>query len=163
MISLRPLVLHDAPAVYQALDSSRDALRRWMGWYRDEYDLSDAEHWVRHTVESAAAGSGFHFAIVDTADVIGVISLEDVGSGRAMLGYWMASPVTGRGLGRQAIAQALTWARRRRNIRTVWALVADANVASRRVLEINGFHRVGSRGTDERGDLQLVYELELDR
>ena len=164
MINLRPLSVRDAPAVYQALDSSRDALRRWMVWYRDDYKLSDAEAFIQRAIDIAAAGSGFHFAMVDaTGEVIGVISVEDVNSEsrRAMLGYWMATGATGRGLGRQAVAQAITWARRQPNIEALWAIVADANTASRRVLEINEFRQVASRGTDERGDQQLVYELEL--
>ena len=49
---------------------------------------------------------------------------------------------------------------RRRSIRQL-AVVADANLASRRVLEVNGFHQTGSRGTDGRGDVALIYELEL--
>jgi ribosomal-protein-serine acetyltransferase len=164
MISLRPLELHDAPAVYQAVESSRDALRRWMVWYRDDYNLSHAESWTRYAVDSTAANTGFHFAIADAqGELIGVISIEGVSpeSGRAMLGYWMATRSTGHGLGRQAVGQIINWARGRGSIATLWALVADANMASRRVLEINGFHQVGSRGTDERGDLVLMYELEL--
>ena len=164
MVSLRPLELRDAPAVYRAVDSSRDALRRWMVWYRDDYNLADAESWIQQALESAATGRGFHFAIVDAnGEFVGVISVEDVRpeSGRAMLGYWMATGATGRGLGRQAVEHVVTWARGQGDIATLWALVADANLPSRRVLEVNGFREVGSRGTDERGDRQLVYELEL--
>lgn len=164
VVKLRPLGPEDAPAVYRAVDSSRAALRRWMVWYRDDYSLTDAESWIQHTVDRAAAGSDFHFAIVTADDaLIGVIGIEDVSprSGRAMVGYWMASGATGRGLGRQAVAHVIAWARRQENIATLWALVAEANVASRRVLEINGFREVERRGWDERGDLQLVYELPL--
>jgi RimJ/RimL family protein N-acetyltransferase len=164
MVSLRPLELRDARAVFQALDSSRDVLRRWMVWYRDDYKLADAESWIRHTLASAADGAGFHFAMIDAqGDLVGVISVEDVSheSGRGMLGYWMATHATGRGLGRQAVEQMVTWARDQSAIATLWAIVADANVASRRVLEVNGFRSAGTRGRDERGDLQLIYELEL--
>jgi len=41
------------------------------------------------------------------------------------------------------------------------AIVADANVASGRVLEVDGFHVAETRGRDERGDELLIYELEL--
>ena len=64
--------------------------------------------------------------------------------------------------GRRAIALALACARSRPGLHTVWAVVADANVASRRVLEINQFQMVGTRGADERGDRALLYELKLD-
>jgi len=165
MVSLRALELRDAPAVFRAVDRSRDALRRWMAWYHDDYDLSDAESWIQHTVDAAATGTGFHFAMVDsTGELVGVISLEDVRpeSGRAMLGYWMATPATGRGLGGQAVAQIVAWARERCNLLILWAVAADANLASRRVLERNGFRQAGSRDRHERGDLPVIYELGLD-
>jgi hypothetical protein len=55
----------------------------------------------------------------------------------------------------------VVWARRRPALRTIWAVVAEPNRASRRVLEVNGFRLVGTRGVDERGDAALIYELEL--
>jgi ribosomal-protein-serine acetyltransferase len=164
VITLRPLELGDAPAICAAVDCSREALRRWMVWYRDDYDNRAAEVWLQHTRAVTEAGTGFHFAICEPdGSLVGVISLEDVNeeTRRAMLGYWIATPATGRTIGRRAIKQALAWARRETRIRIIWALVAEANVPSRRVLEANGFRAVDSREVDERGDRPLVYELEL--
>jgi RimJ/RimL family protein N-acetyltransferase len=135
-----------------------------MVWYRDDYDLAAAESWIQQTLETAAAGTGVHFAIIDAkGGLVGVISIEDVNreSGRGMLGYWIATQATGRGLGRRAIEQVVAWAREQSAIATLWAIVADANVASRRVLEVSGFRSAGTRGRDERGDELLIYELEL--
>jgi RimJ/RimL family protein N-acetyltransferase len=165
MSLLRPLERSDAPAIFAAADSSRDALRRWMVWYHDAYDLGDAEMWVEHAIAEWAAGTAFHFAVCEPDDrLIGVLSLESVDeeTGRAMLGYWLATPATGHGLGKRAVGQALAWARDRLRPRVIWALVAEANTPSRRVLEANGFHVAGAREVDERGDVPLVYEVELD-
>jgi RimJ/RimL family protein N-acetyltransferase len=164
MISLRPVTSDDALPIVAAVHRSRDALRRWMAWYRDDYDVRAAEEWIEHTLSGAVAGTDFHFAIVNQADeLIGIIGFEDMSdeSGRAMLGYWLATDATGRGIGRRAIAIALEWARSQPRLRVVWALVADANLPSCRVLEANGFRIVGTPGVDERGDSTLVYELEL--
>jgi len=68
----------------------REALRRWMVWYRDGYSIADAESWIQHTIETTARGDAFHFAMVDhRTEFVGVISIEDVQreTGRAMLGY----------------------------------------------------------------------------
>lgn len=164
MVTLRPVAATDAPAVAAAVDDSREALRRWMVWYRDDYDVKAASDWIDAALAAAAAGIGVHFAISDGEDnFLGVIGFEDISdqSGRAMIGYWLATPATGRGIGRQAIALALAWARTRPSLRVVWAVVAEANQASRRVLELNQFKPVGSRGVDERGDVALLYEREL--
>jgi RimJ/RimL family protein N-acetyltransferase len=163
-ISLRPIASSDAPAVFAAVDGSRDALRRWMAWYRDEYDLRTAQGWIEQSLASADAETDRQFVIVDrTNALVGVIGFEDMSteSGRAMLGYWLAIHATGRGIGRRAIALALGWARSQPALRVIWAVVADVNLPSRRVLEANGFRVVGTRGIDERGDETIVYELDL--
>jgi ribosomal-protein-serine acetyltransferase len=131
MVILRPLELDDVPAIYRAVDSSRDALRRWMVWYQETYSIKHAEAWIQYTIDSAASGAGFHFAIVADGDLVGVISVEGLtpDSRRGMLGYWMATRATGRGLGREAVAQVVAWARAQTNLATLWALVAEANIA----------------------------------
>jgi len=163
--TIRPLRLSDSAAIFAAVDCSRDALRRWMEWYHDAYGLVDAEDWIQHALAARTEGTDFHFAVCEPDDshVVGVVGVEDVNAdvGRAMIGYWLATPATGRGLATRAVADVLQWARNETDIRTVWATAAERNVASRRVLEANGFREVGSRGTDERGDTQLLYEIPL--
>ena len=111
---------------------------------------------MRHAVAAHAAGTDFHFAVCDdNGQLVGVLGLESVSSetGRAMLGYWLGTSATGRGLGTRAVAEALDWARDQSRIQVVWALVAETNERSRRVLEANGFRVVGARERDERGDV----------
>jgi RimJ/RimL family protein N-acetyltransferase len=135
-----------------------------MIWYRDSYSTADAEAWVQHAVAGHAAGTDLHFAVCNTdGKLVGVLGLEGVSEeiGRAMIGYWLATPATGRGLGTRAVAEAVAWARGQPRIRVLWALVAEQNQRSRHVLEVNGFHVGGTRELDERGDVPLVYELDL--
>jgi RimJ/RimL family protein N-acetyltransferase len=164
VIGLRPIAATDAPAVAAAVNESRDALRRWMAWYRDDYDVQAARGWIEDALANAAGRTGVQFAISDGEhDLVGVVGFEGESDqpGRAMIGYWLATHATGRGVGRRAIALALDWARAQPGLRVVWAVVADVNLASRRVLEVNQFRLVGPRAIDERGDLALLYELEL--
>lgn len=159
--SIRPLTSADAPALFAAVDSSREALQRWMVWCDDTYALDDARSWVDHTLSDRAAGTGAHFAIcAPDGALIGVVSLEgiDAASGRAMLGYWVATPATGRGVARRSVDDVLRWARENSSIAVVWAIVAEANGGSRRVLEANAFSAVRAAKTDDRGDRTLIYE-----
>ncbi len=127
MITLRPIHSTDAPALAAAVAQSRDALRRWMAWYRDDYDVNSASTWIAASVASARCGTGVQCAILDD-------------------------------VGRQAIALAIARAQTQPAFKVAWAVVADANRASRRVLEVNGFRLIGARGLDERGDTALLYE-----
>jgi ribosomal-protein-alanine N-acetyltransferase len=131
-----------------------------MPWYRSTYAPNDAAEWVRRSCAQHEAESSYHFAICDDADhLIGVISLEDVDArtGLAMLGYWVATPATGRGVATAAIGQLMTWAAAHTAIRRVWALIAPDNAASRRVAEANGLRPVAQSANPE----QMRYEVEL--
>ena len=164
MVTLRPLALTDASAIADAVAQSHDALRRWMPWYDDHYDIETARSWIETSLVATANGQAAHFVVLaHDQSVVGIVSLEDMSkqTARAMLGYWLATPATGQGIGRQAIALALDWARGHTGVRVVWAVVADGNGPSRRVLELNRFRLVGSRGLDERSDNALLYELDL--
>lgn len=134
-----------------------------MPWYRSTYAPSDAGEWVMRSCAEHEAQTGFHFAICDdSGDLIGVISLEGVDSppGFAMLGYWVATPATGRGAATAAIGQILAWAAAHTNLQRVWALIAPDNHASRRVAEANGLRPV-PQSSPCAGDEQLRYEVVL--
>ena len=69
------------------------------------------------------------------------------GEGQRLVGYWLGPEFWGRGLATAALAEFLAEHEQRRPL---CAWVAVENVASLRVLEKCGFHRVGepSRGAD---------------
>jgi len=163
MSTIRPLQLADARLIFAAVDCSRDALRRWMEWYHDDYSLSDAEAWIKQTLAEQDERKAFHFAITEAdGHLVGVLGLEGISpDNRAMLGYWVATPVAGRVVATRSVTDVLRWAQQETGIRIVWAVVAESNIASQRVLEANGFRRVGARDIDSRGDVPLQYEVEL--
>ena len=61
--------------------------------------------------------------------------------------------------GTAAIREATSWARGHLDVDTIWAIVAEPNAASRRVLESNGFCRARDTEPSHYGDRQLIYEL----
>jgi RimJ/RimL family protein N-acetyltransferase len=135
-----------------------------MSWYHDAYGPEDAESWLRQALAGRDAGTSCHFAICDSTSTLrGVIGFEDLTGpgGQAMIGYWVATPATGRGLGTSAVGDALSWARTNTQLALVWAIVAEAKVPSRRVLEANRFCSVRVDKHNISGDPQLIYELSL--
>jgi RimJ/RimL family protein N-acetyltransferase len=135
-----------------------------MSWYHDRYGPADAESWLRFASTEQARGACQHFAICDAESaLVGLIGFEDIAEdGRAMIGYWIATPATGRGLGTRAVREAIEWGRKEPRIGTVWAVVAEPNRASQRVLERNGFQATHfSTEPSVAGDRQWIYELPL--
>lgn len=136
-----------------------------MSSYHDAYGLADAETWLANALAERDAGTSCHFAIRESADgVHGVIGFEDIGTpdGQAMIGYWVSTPATGRGLATRAVRDALAWAQANPQIKLVWAIVAEPNAASRRVLEANRFHISRNSEPGFAGDPQLIYERPLN-
>ena len=162
MTALRDLEHADAAAIYEAVDCSRPTLARWMSWYHDAYRLEHAEEWLRQARIGRGAGTSYHFAVCEPdGRLVGVLGFEDIDrtQRRAMIGYWLATPSAGRGIGTGAIREATTWARGHLDVDTIWAIVAEPNAASRRVLESNGFCRARDTEPSHYGDRQLIYEL----
>jgi ribosomal-protein-alanine N-acetyltransferase len=88
----------------------------------------------------------YRFAIVDDGAIAGVINLANVVRGawcNANVGYFVAQSHTGRGLATEAVAAVLDFAFREADLHRVEAGTLVDNLASQRVLEKNGFERIG--------------------
>jgi RimJ/RimL family protein N-acetyltransferase len=93
--------------------------------------------------------------IVDGNEIVGLCTLKNAPAedGVVEIGYGIAASRRRQGLARQAIAQVLAWARTNPRIAAVTAETAVENLASQRVLEHNGFLRVGERRDADDGEL----------
>jgi [ribosomal protein S5]-alanine N-acetyltransferase len=121
--------------------ANREYIRPW------EPDTDDPERWF--TVESVRAwitDGADRFVILDDGDVAGLASITGTVHGAmqsAMISYFVDEPRSGRGLATAAVAELLTVAFGELGLHRVEAGTAVDNLASQRVLEHNGFTRVG--------------------
>jgi RimJ/RimL family protein N-acetyltransferase len=108
-------------------------------------DRGDAffEHYAeRHAARLAEQERGeaaFYVLVDEDGSVLGRFNLVFAANGTAVLGYRVAEAVTGRGLATAAVRDLCRYAASAHRLRTIRAATADANVASRRVLEKTGF------------------------
>ena len=123
----------------------RLANRQYLEWTEPDRDEPDA----RYTLEGIEGWVTRHeraFVILDGAEIVGTISLFNV-TGRpalsGMIGYWVDQRRAGRGLATAAVAAILEVAWRDLGLHRVEAGTRADNAASQRVLEKNGFTRVG--------------------
>jgi RimJ/RimL family protein N-acetyltransferase len=93
--------------------------------------------------------------IVVDEEIVGLCSITKAfpTPGTVEIGYGLASVHRRRGHAAAAIAELLDWARSERRITEVAADTAVDNLPSQRVLERNGFIRVGGRIDAEDGPL----------
>ena len=110
--------------------------------------LSDLADSIRPAFDPAA------WLVVQGEEIVGLLSLvRPFADGEICIGYGVAPTRRGRGATSGALANLLEWARDDRRVERVTAETNHENVASQRVLERNGFARIGERVDDEDGAL----------
>lgn len=126
---------------------------------RLEQDVELAPPVVLDMLAGLAAQLAEQFApsawmLVENGEVVGLMSITRLPeAGELHIGYGVAPTRQGRGFATGAVAALLDWARGDERVRYVSAETAVDNVASQRVLERNGFARVGERIDHEDGPL----------
>lgn len=143
----RLVTIDDAPALAALLRANREFLAPWEPDRPDSFFTVEGQRWViEDAQEQYARGLGVPHVIVDSGQVVGRITLNNVVR-RAFLscsvGYWVAREVNGRGLATAAVGEMKRIAFDELGLHRVEAGTLVHNVASQRVLERNGFVRFG--------------------
>jgi RimJ/RimL family protein N-acetyltransferase len=104
---------------------------------------------IRPQFETAA------WLMVQNDEVVGLASALQVPSesGTLAIGYGVAPTRRKRGYATAAISEILIWAKAEHGVNAVSAETSVSNVPSQRVLEANGFARIGERFDEEDGAL----------
>lgn len=137
---LRPWADADAPALAKHANN-REVWRFMAEGFPHPYTLDIAEHWVRR---GHVEFGGDHWAISVDGEAVGGCGVRpDCGPFRcnAEIGYWLAEPHWGRGIGRRAARAMAEQAFAKPGITRVYAGVHGDNPRSMRVLESVGFVR----------------------
>lgn len=105
------------------------------------YTEEDGKEYISSMLSADANGT-FAFAItVDDKAIgsIGVFRKENIHSRTAELGYYVAEPYWGKGIGTEAVKQVCTYVFNQSDIMRIYAEPFARNAASCRVLEKAGF------------------------
>lgn len=143
-IALRAFTDADAAVVVEA---GRDPLIPLITSVRAGGDLVDALEYIRNQHVRAATGTGWSYAIVDTATdrAVGQIGLwrRDIEHGRASVGYWVGPSHRRRGYAARALTALSNWAATVPEITRLELYVEPSNEPSWRTAESAGYRREG--------------------
>ncbi|MGQ7786082.1 GNAT family N-acetyltransferase [Nesterenkonia sp. K-15-9-6] len=120
------------------------------------------DHRLQVLLEAQDAGIDLFHVILGPEGgqpIIGRINLTDVDAGGASLGYRVAEAAAGRGVATWAVGRICELAVGSYGLCTLTAEVSHGNVASRRVLERNGFRVQGSASWDGGTGVRLLRSL----
>jgi [ribosomal protein S5]-alanine N-acetyltransferase len=127
---------------------NRDFLAPWQPIQNDAYFTVDGQRAViQDALIRHAQGSILPHVILDESGrVVGRITLSGIVRGAfqsCSLGYWVSAPDNGRGLATAAVRDIIGEAFGNLGLHRIQAETLPRNVRSQRVLERNGFVRIG--------------------
>jgi [ribosomal protein S5]-alanine N-acetyltransferase len=164
---IRPLRTEDGEELAALYLANRDFLAPFEPTRPPEFFTADGQ---RERLQRQLDGETHPFAILDDGSIAGTINLfgivrESLQSG--VIGYWVDHGRNGLGLATGAVGEILGYAFGELDLHRVEAATLVHNVSSQRVLEKNGFERIGLarrflRIDDEWRDFLLFQRLADD-
>ena len=140
MASIRRLTSEDAGELAALLLANREFLAPF------EPDRDESFYTVEGQRQRIESGEQQAFAILDEGRIAGTVALSNITRGpfqSANLGYWVAQDANDRGLATKAVAEVIELAFDDLGLHRLEAGTQVDNIASRRVLEKNGFEPIG--------------------
>jgi RimJ/RimL family protein N-acetyltransferase len=136
---LRPYEMDDAPAIYQAVDISRNELSRWLDWCTPQYSIRDTKDWLSSLPEAWESREIYGFAILNstTGQFLGGCGLNRIqwDCKVANLGYWVRSDRTGEGIASDAGLAVSCYGLEELGLCRIEIITAVENLASQRVAQ----------------------------
>jgi ribosomal-protein-alanine N-acetyltransferase len=146
-VTTRLLAHDDVPALVELMRANRDFLSPWEPQRAEDFFTPEFQQTaVAQALEQYEAGTMLPHLIVDDGEILGRITLNNIVRGplqSAKLGSWVASSANGRGVASAAVRAILPVAFGELRLHRVAAATLLHNVRAQRVLERNGFTRIG--------------------
>jgi ribosomal-protein-alanine N-acetyltransferase len=146
-IDLRLITTDDAEVLARLLHADAAFLAPWEPEREEGFATVDGQRRaIEASLATRAAGTGMPWVILEDGAVVGRITLFSVVRGALQsgtLGYWVTGARNGRGIATAAVGAALRSAFGDLGLHRVQADTLIHNTASQRVLERNGFRRIG--------------------
>lgn len=142
---IRRWKIEDAPEVAEALNN-RNVQNNLRDGLPYPYTENDARDFIKAMLD-ADRNTTFSFAITFDGKVVGSIGVfrkDNIHFRTAEMGYYIAEPSWGKGLGTGAIKQACHYIFEHTDIIRIFAEPFAYNAASCRILEKNGFKYEGT-------------------
>lgn len=149
-VTLRPLTEGDADPLAELTAANLDAIAETrpdaLAEGPDATTVEGQRELIARYEEANATGRGRAYGIVVDGRLAGLLSIMGTPrspSGSANIGYWVAAEFGGRGVATAAVAAAIPLAFGELGLHRLEAGTLRDNFASQRVLEKNGFERIG--------------------
>ncbi|MGF1661670.1 MAG: GNAT family N-acetyltransferase [Kineosporiaceae bacterium] len=146
-VDLRLITPDDAAATAELLRRDAAFLAPWEPEREEDFaTVEGQQRALERSLADHAAGLAVPWVVLEDGGIVGRITLFAVVRGALQsgtLGYWVTQARNGRGIATAAVAAALRVAFGELGLHRVQADTLVHNVTSQRVLQRNGFQRIG--------------------
>lgn len=143
-VRLRPFSERDIPRIVEACADPET--QRWLGQLPAPYTEADARAYLQAIEERHAANAGITWAVVAPDEDVVLASMgffDYTPEVECEIGYWAHPEARGRGVATRGLAAATGYVFAELGVNRVKAYAAVDNLASRRVIERNGYRQTG--------------------
>lgn len=145
---LRVVRLRDARALEDLILSNRSWLRPWEATLPDAPISFDIKSQIRGLLRQMDQDQGIPFAIEYRGQIVGQLNVANILYGSvssAIIGYWIAPQVAGRGITPTAVALTIDYLLNQLGLHRVEIAIRPENTASLRVVEKLGLRYEGTK------------------
>lgn len=146
---LRPLLIEDAQAVFNIIDSQRNYMREWLPFVDATLSIEDSRNAFKHLLSFP---NDPLFAILYKENFVGLVGFKETNNDvrKTEIGYWLSQDYQKKGIVTQSVIKLLDYAFEEMNMNRVIIKAAVDNRKSRSIPERLGFVQ---EGIERDGDL----------
>jgi ribosomal-protein-serine acetyltransferase len=158
-LELKTLELEHSEALYEAVDSCRAYLRKWLPWVDSTRSPRDSVIFIESSRRQEEAENGFQLGIWQNGLLVGCIGFHALNKSnrRTSLGYWLREDAQGRGIARRSVAKLVDHAFEEFKMHRLEIRCGVENVKSRAIPEKLGFKFEGVAR-----DCEWIYDRFID-
>ncbi len=152
-ITLREVTMADAAAIYHAIDTHREYLRKWLALVDNMSSVADEEAFLESVLHVPSDRYEPIFGVWNDHDEIcGLIGFHfsDFANHRTEIGYWLLPEYQHRGIITTGVRSLCQWVVKEKNMKRIQIRCAVGNKASNAIPLRLGFHH---EGTERAGEL----------
>lgn len=170
-IELRQLEQADAMDIFDAIDSQREYLGKWLPFVAFTKDVSDSEEFVSSVINAPKERFELQFTIRKGDQFIGLIGFKDTdrANKKTEIGYWLSEKYQKQGIITRSVEKLCDFAFNELNLNRVQIKCAVGNQRSKNVPKRLGFKFEGIERHGELltgnifTDLEIYSKLKSDR
>ena len=141
-VSIRRFRMEDMLPFYEAVRESAQDAYQWLPWCHPGYSLEDSRIWIQLQSTLFDSGMEYNFLVVEekTGKILGGTGINSIHHLHqyGMLGYWVRSGYTGKGIATSAALKTIQFGFDVLKLNRIEILIATNNIASKRVAEKTG-------------------------